>query len=425
MLKQTAVKQIKVANEKQISFRGLVPEIPSTTYGTFGLYRYPAKFIPQIIAATFKEYSKPKMKILDPFAGCGTTGLVARMYGLDYELWDLNPMLKLLHSIAITNPVDIKIDDIIKEAAASQYKFVPSWNRISYWFPEKVLPFLFSIWGYYHSLDNPEVKKILLVPLLKTTRLFSYNDPQRQKLSKSPIASRRVDLLLSSDWKSKFFKSFSSEIASVLNKINEYQKLLLTSNISQATIRAGLDATDYIPKTNGHVENWDMLITSPPYLQAQEYIRNSKLDLFWIGYPEEAIKQFSRKELPYKDVASVPIYSKTYLRFHKMITEPHMKKMFERYFYSILGTLTNLSFAVNKYMFLLVGSASVRSVAIPIDRILAEHFTELGWRHELTLVDSIPSRVMFQSKKNPATGLKDKRILKEKLVILKNTHNNL
>lgn len=38
------------AVESEVSFRQLMSHIPSTTYGAFGLYRYPAKFIPQVVA---------------------------------------------------------------------------------------------------------------------------------------------------------------------------------------------------------------------------------------------------------------------------------------------------------------------------------------------------------------------------------------
>jgi dTDP-D-glucose 4,6-dehydratase len=41
---------------KKVSFRKTI-ELPSTTYATFGLYRYPAKFIPHVIAYTLKNYA--------------------------------------------------------------------------------------------------------------------------------------------------------------------------------------------------------------------------------------------------------------------------------------------------------------------------------------------------------------------------------
>lgn len=58
------------SNKVSILFRNTIPEIPSTTYGTFAIYKYPAKFIPQVIAYVLKNYAHSGMKIFDPFAGC-------------------------------------------------------------------------------------------------------------------------------------------------------------------------------------------------------------------------------------------------------------------------------------------------------------------------------------------------------------------
>lgn len=70
-------------------------------------------------------------------------------------------------------------------------------------------------------------------------------------------------------------------------------------------------------------------------------------------------------------------------------------------------------------MCIFVAHAKIRNIAIPIDIILIEHMMAQGWKHEITLIDSIVSRVMFESKTNPATGLQDDRIQKEYLVVLK------
>ncbi|MDZ4230932.1 MAG: hypothetical protein U1B77_03845, partial [Dehalococcoidales bacterium] len=58
--------------ERPVIFRELTPEIPSTTYATFGLYKYPAKFIPQVITYALTTYGRPGMSVIDPFAGYGT-----------------------------------------------------------------------------------------------------------------------------------------------------------------------------------------------------------------------------------------------------------------------------------------------------------------------------------------------------------------
>lgn len=405
------------SKEVRVAFRSLSKRIPSTTYGTFGLYRYPAKFIPQVVSYIFDCYGQGGKSVIDPFAGSGTTGLVARLYGMPYELWDLNPMLALLHEVAIMEPVPVRIDRIVNEMRCSQERFLPEWSNLGYWFPEPVLKVLSRLFGYYHAIPYSPVKLLISIPLLKVMRKFSYNDHQRQKLSRSPVAVRRVERLMADDWQAQLFTMIEEEIRIVQRKLTEYQSLLSEEpQILSYQIRAGIDAIEHSTLASGE---WEMLVTSPPYLQAQEYIRCSKLDLFWLGFSEETIRQLSRLELPYRGVPPIPIYSDTYHGFHASIQESRLRKLFECYFHGVLQVLTNLSYRVRERMFLFVGPASVRSVAIPIDQIFWEHFSALGWEHEATLIDSIVARVMFRSEKNPATGLADRRMATEHLVILR------
>ena len=418
---QTKIQPLRSnGKEVEIAFRELVPYIPSTTYGTFGLYRYPSKFIPQVVAYVIEHYGAPGQTVVDPFAGCGTSGLTARLFGLNYELWDLNPLLEILHEIAITKPIHIEIAELTQAMLNASTEWLPDWKNLSYWFPQEVIPFLSRLWGYYHTCSDPSIKKLITVPLLKLTRTFSYNDAQRQKLSRSPKAIARVTSILSGDWKSQASTMLQSEIKSVITKQLEYQNLMLDQGNLTATIRAGIDTIQRANELKNHRGvTWHLLITSPPYLQAQEYLRASKIDLFWMGYSEEQIRALSKKELPYHEVEQVPIYSPTFEQIRRSLNEPQILQVYERYFYGVLGALTALSDHVQDYLFLFVGPASLRAQAIPIDRIFVEHFVSMGWMHEVTLIDKIVARVLFRSEKNPATGLEDQRMKTEHLVILK------
>jgi hypothetical protein len=400
-----------LGEERRVIFRNLV-DLPSTTYGTFGLYRYPAKFIPHVIAYVLENYAQPNMKIFDPFAGYGTVGVVSRIYGYDYELWDLNPMLKILHSVATLEPEGIDVKEFVSQMIDSKEKFVPDWSKLDYWFPKEFLPLLFKAWGFYHSLGDEYLKLLLTIPLLKVTRYFSHDDMQRQKLSKSPISKERMVSLLTSDWKTKFFNMVEGELFRVVEGIADYWTL--SPKQTQATIKAGIDVL-----TTDLEEEKDILLTSPPYLQSQEYIRQAKMDLFWLGYSEEKIKGLSKLEIPYRDVKPQTIHSETFSSLQSSIEEGHMRKVFDRYFWGVLGALTHLQEKVNSYLFLFVGRTSMRGCAIPIDRIFAEHFVSLGWTHETTLIDTIVSRRMFSYRVNPATNHKDNRTKTENLVILR------
>jgi len=413
IIKQGAEYQISsFGNAQKVVFRELV-KLPSTTYGTFGLYRYPAKFIPQVVAYILEKYSRPGDNVFDPFAGYGTVGLVSRIYDCNYELWDLNPLLETLHAVGTLEPRKVDLDSIIQRMASPHEKFIPDWPRLSYWFPEEFLPFLYEKWGFYHSLDNNEYVKLLMtIPLLKVTRYFSHDDMQRQKLSKSPVAEWRIVSLLTCDWRKKFYNMLRNETLKVIRGIADYWAL--SPKKTKPIIRAGVD----VLSTNLE-EKKNILITSPPYLQSQEYMRQAKIDLFWLGYPEEKIKALHKLEIPYRDIEPQAIHSETFASFRRTIKEEHLRKVFDRYFWGVLGALTRLQEDVTDYLFLFVGRTSIRGRAVPIDQIFREHFADLGWVHETTLSDTIVSRRMFSYGVNPETKVKDARTPVENLVVLK------
>ena len=394
-----------------ILFRNSIPEIPSTTYGTFAIYKYPAKFIPQVIAFVLKRYAKRGMKIFDPFAGYGTVGIVSRIYGYEYELWDLNPIIDVIHETATMKPPRINVVDLVEELKNSKREFIPKWSNLNYWFPEEFIPILSKAWGFVHSL-NDEIKYILLIPLINVTRYFSYGDEKVHKLYKSKYSKRKIEELLKKDWKRIFYTMLEKEVYNLLRKIIEYN--YLRPKEVKYRIRSGIDTLE--TKLDYEV---NILITSPPYLQAQEYIRSTKLELFWLGYDENYIRNLSKKEIPYRSVDRMEIHSEKYYEFRDRIEEPHLRMLYDRYFHAILNVFASLGEKVANYMCIFVGPAKIRTIPIPIDDIIIEHLQSLGWKHEVTFIDTIVSRVMFESKINPASGERDGRIKTEHLVILK------
>ncbi|MFN3384620.1 MAG: hypothetical protein ACK401_06975 [Archaeoglobaceae archaeon] len=407
-------RQTKLSPEDEkkvrILFRNSVPEIASTTSATFAIYKYPAKFIPQVIAYVLKNYANPKMRVFDPFAGYGSVGVVARIYGNDYELWDLNPILDFIHTTAVAKPLEVNLYELISEVKKSSYEFLPYWSNLSYWFPEEFLEVLSKCWGYAHSLED-EKKYSLLVPLMKVTKFFSYADEKVHKLYKSKYSKKKVSELLKSNWKGKFYEMLEEEIKTLLKKISEYNRM--KPKDVDCRIRSAVDTLET------ELENADILITSPPYLQAQEYIRSTKLELFWLGYKESFIRELSKKEIPYRDVKKIDVQSTTFFEFRERIKEEHLQKLYDRYFHAILRTFERLGEKINERMCIFVGQAKIRAMRIPIDEIIIEHMQSCGWKHEVTYIDQIVSRVMFESAVNHASGIEDKRMETEHLLVLR------
>jgi hypothetical protein len=382
-----------------VVFRNSVPEIPKTTYGTFSIYKYPAKFIPQVIAYTLKKYARPESVVFDPFAGYGTVGVVSRVYGHDYELWDLNPIMNLIHDTAVMNAPRINVKELVTRVRDSNHEFCPDWSNLTYWFPEEFLPTISKAWGLVHATKG-EMKKMLSIPLLKATRYFSYSDEKVHKLYKSKHSKKKVDRLLGTDWETAFYRLLEKQIEKLLNKMKEYSNL--NPQPVRYKLRSGIDSLN--TKLDRDV---DILITSPPYLQAQEYIS------------EEYVRSLSKKELPYNSVEEIHIHSEKYQAYRKEIVEDHLIQLYDRYFHGTINAFATLGERVKDYMCIFVGPAKIRTRSIPIDEILVEHLTEMGWKHLVTYVDPIVSRSMFKSEVNPASGYADSRMATEHLVILK------
>ncbi len=66
-------------------------------YATHGLFPYRGKFHPQMVKAILNIMGlKPGMTVLDPMAGCGTTGIEASIMGIDSIMNELSPFACLM-----------------------------------------------------------------------------------------------------------------------------------------------------------------------------------------------------------------------------------------------------------------------------------------------------------------------------------------
>jgi hypothetical protein len=250
--------------------------------------------------------------------------------------------------------------------------------------------------------------------MLKVTRYFSWSDEKVHKLYKSKFAKQKIARLLKADYQKGIYTRLEREVQSLLGKIQEYQQM--NPRKVRFEIRTGIDAL--MEPLDSPV---DLLVTSPPYLQAQEYIRSTKLELFWLGETEERIRALGRREIPYRQVPKIKVQSERFHEYRDQIHEEHLLKLYDSYFHSILKIFSSLGEKVTNRLCIFVGPAKVRNLSVPIDDIIAEHLAADGWHHEITYIDQIVSRVMFRSRVNPATGLKDSRMKTEHLLVMKRT----
>ena len=120
-------------------------------YASHGYHRYTAKFIPQIVQKLLEQYSKPGDCILDPFGGCGTTLVEAKINGRRCTSIDVNRVAVLItkakmHSIS-PKVLQKRNDALYKRIDDNKDKtnyYKDAHPRLRYWFK----------WYHYNKLQR-------------------------------------------------------------------------------------------------------------------------------------------------------------------------------------------------------------------------------------------------------------------------------
>lgn len=400
-------------NPYLVSFRELVPEIVSTSYLTHSIYYYPAKFIPQVVKYCIDNYTKENDWIIDPFAGSGTVGLEANLAKRNAVLLDLNYLLN--HIIPVKIPAHKTkltinvLNEKLEQVLANKTEFMPAWNNLEYWYPPEILELLKKYWAGQKKLENDLYSMIIQSALVKVSKQFSYAEHKTPKLFKSKFKNQFMAELLTKDWKSELIYTIRNLSTKTLKDINQYiQKTKHHTN--EIKYWGGVDSANYKIDKNLEI---DCLITSPPYLQAQEYIRTSKLDLYWLGYTEAQVKKISSLEIPYRK-ANQLIETET---LHKIREELQVKKltnMLNSYFCYTIQALENATINLKKGALacIFVGNPKVDGIEVETWRIINEYFTEKGFHFRAIYEDRIKTRQLFGSRnnKNP-DGMKSEYLL--------------
>ena len=397
-----------------VSFRKLVPEIKHTGYLTHDIFAYPAKFIPQVVRYAINTYTQEGDWIVDPFAGSGTVGVEAYLCKRNAVLLDLNPLLKHIMPLKIYRGEErlseghlYKLLDGMRE---STHQFTPAWSNIAYWYAPEILDVLFQHWGFINNVDDKIYSTIIKSALLKVSKRFSYTEDRTPKLAKSKRKLQAIEELLKENWRQQLEEMTRSLSLKTLRDLNDF--MIHThdhfEHLGEVEFHSGVDSSYYsVPR------ECDALITSPPYLQAQEYIRSTKMDLFWLGHTEKEIRELSRLEIPYRKADRL-IQTETLDKIRKMLTRDDLQKRLDSYFCHTVNALENSmnQLKPNAAACIFVGNPRVDGIIVELWRILAEYFTERGFVFEKVYEDKIKARKLFGARKNKnPDGMKSEFLL--------------
>ena len=323
--------------------------------------------------------------IYDPFCGTGTTSLVASSHGIKSYYCETNPFMQKvidakINAVKRLRDSGIKskyLRDFLSSIENYHYKLhfgEAYWDGFEKFFDSDVLFQLQDLEAAVEKIPDQDSKEIALVLLASVTvrasKMIRQGDLRVAKESEKNDADRDI------------LSNFIAKIRTAINDIDGNECLTLAE-----TIRLDDDAR------NIDIENQiDCVITSPPYLNGTNYIRNTKLELKLSGciINEKDLPEFHSKGI----IAGINNVSKRKNNVIVLdVVVPYLEKlelvaydkripiMVAGYFYDMSKVIERLAHAMknNGYFIMYIGDSQFAGVHIPTHEVLIKICESYGF----------------------------------------------
>lgn len=255
------------------------------------IHPFPARMAPEIVFAELRRNRRHRV-VLDPMAGSGTTLVAARLGGHAAIGFDTDPLAVLIAKVGAS---DIRKGSLRKAAekvlslAKYDYTYVRDCHAypvgadaetkdfVSFWFDPTTRRQLCALSNCIADSEVGEYQNALWCA-------FS-----RMIITKKVGVSRGIDVshsrphILYDQAPVRPFEMFMSQVEKLVSASSFTD---VRPDAPRARVAAG-DARS-LPLEDGSV---DLVITSPPYLNAIDYLRGHKLSLVWMGYPLSKLRE--------------------------------------------------------------------------------------------------------------------------------------
>ena len=259
----------------------------TTIYEALGrepVHPFPARMAPGIALRAMLDSNKT-LRVLDPMMGSGTVLAMARYQGHRGIGFDIDPLAVLITKVWTTaiDPEDARdqAEDVLATAQAT-FKRISQADAYPRKADEETRQFISYWFDGYARRQLCALAEAISKLSCHVTRDTLWCAFSRLIISKQAGASLAMDLSHSRPHRKfetapeKPFKRFLDMVEYVLaNCIDKSSR----SRGTEPSVRPG-DA-QALPLSDHCV---DLVLTSPPYLNAIDYIRCSKFSLVWMGY---------------------------------------------------------------------------------------------------------------------------------------------
>ncbi|WP_346867571.1 DNA methyltransferase [Clostridium sp. UBA1353] len=259
---------------------------PNPNSFTHGYFKYPCKFIPEIPRWAIRAYSKDENDIVfDPFSGSGTTLLESLINNRNAYGTEIDGIAKLIIKVKTTFLSEEKIDktnslfnSIIERISDEDIApLIPEINNITHWFSEENINKLGKLRKLIEQIDDIDIRDFFKVCFVSIIKKCSYSDD----ISPKPYVSSRIK---------KIPAEPVIEFSNTFDRYIEGMKELSKLNTKKETTIVDGDALKV--KFSSEV---DLVITSPPYINAFDYGRTLRLENLWLGILTEEELRIKKK----------------------------------------------------------------------------------------------------------------------------------
>jgi len=219
-----------------------------------------------------ERYAKDATRVLDPFCGSGAVLAAAHGRGIPVSGVDINPLAALFTNVKLNGFNKSKAiqlaEEIVDSAKAVRKSWSMGWPAKDYWFTPVTIEKLERLRAVMRTREMLKTHKgiAVLLSFVLAIRLCSRADQRSPKpfISKTARSIRR----------GRHFDPFTAMLSLLedLAELYGHRRKKVDSQFFLADLAHDSDISSRLG-LHSHV------ITSPPYINAQDYFRNFKLEL--------------------------------------------------------------------------------------------------------------------------------------------------
>jgi DNA modification methylase len=383
------------------------------------IHPFPARMAPEIVLKRLSGLKKGQ-NVLDPMSGSGMVLNTASRLGLKPFGIDMDPLAVLISKTSSTkvnaDQSRLILTNLIEKARAKEFKIVKlPWidnndetlHFINYWFDIKQINQLRAL--SYYLIERPicHNKPILNILKISLSRLIITKEP-KASLARDTAHSRPHRTITNNDY--DIFESLPKSLEYVLKVLNQ-NDIVCNSKVSIGDAR----------KLNSFSnDQFDVIITSPPYLNAIDYMRGHKFSLVWFGYSIFDLKKISSDTIGTEKKISSDLQEK----YLEILAQNEIyclnKPLVQRYFIDLQKHLDE-SYRVLKPgrdAFYIVGNSNIKGSIIYNNVLLKEAAKIAGYKILAEEVRKIPSNRRYMPI-NATNNQISNRIKNEYIISLK------